>query len=41
MFIVCAIAAIVVFLVTGGIGFPVSALLLLVGVVAGRGSEED
>lgn len=41
MFEVCAIAAIVVFLLTGGIGFPVSIILLAIGVLAGQGDETE
>lgn len=41
MFILCAIAAILVFLLTGGLGFPVSIILLLVGALAGGGSNTE
>ena len=40
MFIVCAILAILVFLLTGGIGFPVSIVLLIAGVVLNRGDDQ-
>lgn len=41
MFILFAILAILVFLVSGGIGFPISALLLLIGVLANGRSETE
>lgn len=41
MFILCAILAIVIFLVTGGIGFPISIVLLVAGALIGGGTEAE